>query len=68
MARQEANGNSTLKNLIGQFTVATDPAARHALIIPLIYVWTGVENVNPASRVSRNGYGNASVTRASSPP
>jgi trimeric autotransporter adhesin len=47
-----------LQNLVQQFVNETDPAARHALMTPLIYAWTGTENIDPASR-STYVYGNA---------
>lgn len=47
-----------LQEIIQQFSTETDPTARHALMTPLIYAWTGVENIDPASR-SAQYYGNA---------
>lgn len=47
-----------LQDLVQQFINETDTTARHALITPLIYAWTGTENIDPASR-STYVYGNA---------
>lgn len=48
-----------LKALVQSFTQATTPQDRDALVTELIYHWTGVQDVNPASRTSKMIYGNA---------
>jgi VCBS repeat-containing protein len=48
-----------LKALVTAFTQATTPEDRDALVTQIIYRWTGVQNVDPASRASRRIYGNA---------
>ena len=48
-----------LKALVTVFTQSTAPEDRDALVTQIIYHWTGVQNVDPASRASRMIYGNA---------
>jgi VCBS repeat-containing protein len=48
-----------LKALVTAFTQATTPEDRDALVTQIIYRWTGVQNVDPASRAARMIYGNA---------
>lgn len=48
-----------LKALVTAFTQATTPEDRDALVTQIIYRWTGVQNIDPASRASRMIYGNA---------
>ena len=48
-----------LKDLVQQFIAATDVASRDAIVTNLIYVWAGVEAVDPASRAATQIYGNA---------
>jgi VCBS repeat-containing protein len=48
-----------LKALVTAFTQATIPVDRDALITQVIYRWTGVQDVDPASRAARMIYGNA---------
>ena len=48
-----------LKALVTAFTQAATPEDRDALVTQIIYRWTGVQDVDPASRASRMIYGNA---------
>lgn len=48
-----------LKALVTTFTQAATPQDRDALVTQIIYRWTGVQDVDPASRASRMIYGNA---------
>jgi hypothetical protein len=48
-----------LKALVTAFTQATTPAERDALVTQIIYLWTGVQDVDPASRSATYVYGNA---------
>lgn len=48
-----------LKVLVTAFTQATTPEDRDALVMQIIYRWTGVQDVDPTSRASRTSYGNA---------
>jgi Ca2+-binding RTX toxin-like protein/GH24 family phage-related lysozyme (muramidase) len=57
MAQQDANGSSTLKNLVEQFAAEADPVARNALTTQIIYEWTGVTDKDPLSRTNKV-YGN----------
>jgi Ca2+-binding RTX toxin-like protein len=50
--------SGSLKALVQQFMQATTIADREALLIPLIYKWTGVENIDPTSRAATKIYGN----------
>ncbi|MDD2893857.1 MAG: calcium-binding protein, partial [Halothiobacillaceae bacterium] len=50
MAQQEADEVSTLKDLVEQFAAETDAVARDALVVQIIYEWTGVTGKNQASR------------------
>jgi hypothetical protein len=52
------NSSGQLQALVEQFVNETDPTVRHAMMTPLIYAWTGTENIDPASR-STYVYGNA---------
>ncbi len=54
---QDATGE--LKALVNSFTQAATPEDRDALVTQIIYHWTGVQDVDPASRASRMIYGNA---------
>jgi hypothetical protein len=47
-----------LKALVATFTQATTPEDRDALVTQIIYRWTGVHDINPASRTN-SGWGNA---------
>lgn len=47
-----------LRALVEAFTQATTPQERNRLATQLIYYWTGVQDINPASRASRMIYGN----------
>lgn len=59
LAQQEANGVSTLNDLIGQFAAESDPLARRTLVTAIIYEWTGVTDKDPLSRASwYQAYGN----------
>lgn len=51
--------SGALKGLVEQFAAETDAEARRALIIPILYKWAGVENIDPLSRAARIIYGNA---------
>jgi hypothetical protein len=55
MVRDESG---TLKSLVEQFIAETDAEARRALIIPILYKWAGVENIDPLSRAATKIYGN----------
>lgn len=48
-----------LKALVTAFTQATTPEDRDALVTQIIYRWTGVQDVDPASRAATMIYGNA---------
>lgn len=48
-----------LKALVTAFTEAATPTDRDALVMQIIYRWTGVQDIDPASRASRMIYGNA---------
>lgn len=48
-----------LKALVTAFTLAITPEDRDALVTQIIFRWTGVQDVDPASRASRMIYGNA---------
>ncbi|WP_349617383.1 calcium-binding protein [Azotobacter salinestris] len=48
-----------LQDLVQQFNAETDAAARHALTTQIIYVWAGVEDIDPESRAAKMIYGNA---------
>ncbi|WP_205205206.1 calcium-binding protein, partial [Azonexus hydrophilus] len=48
-----------LKALVTSFTQATTPEDRDALVTQIIYRWTGVQDVDPASRAATMIYGNA---------
>ncbi|MBW7900131.1 MAG: hypothetical protein H3C26_01520 [Rhodocyclaceae bacterium] len=61
MAAQEVVSNHRLKDLVEQFANESDSIARQALITQIIYVWTGVEDKDPASR---GGYVDARVVFA----
>ncbi|WP_189836413.1 putative Ig domain-containing protein [Sulfuriferula multivorans] len=50
--------SGSLKNLVTQFTQAATVADRESLLQSIIYKWTGVENVDPASRAATQIYGN----------
>lgn len=54
-----------LKALVTAFTQATTPEDRDALVTQIIYRWTGVQDVDPASRAARMIYGNACKPRIS---
>jgi len=54
MARDESG---ELKSLVEQFMNETDAETRRALIIPILYKWTGVENIDPLSRAATKVYG-----------
>ncbi|MFA5385841.1 MAG: hypothetical protein WC364_14495, partial [Eubacteriales bacterium] len=56
MVRDESG---QLKALVDQFVAETDAAARHALVIQILYHWAGVEDVDPLSRAATRIYGNA---------
>ena len=47
-----------LQSIVEQFLAETDMTARQAITTQLIYVWAGVENVDPASRAASMIYGN----------
>ena len=53
------DGTGTLKNLVTQFTQTNSVSAREALAQSIIYQWTGVQDVDPASRSATMIYGNA---------
>ncbi|MEQ1767804.1 MAG: hypothetical protein ABL859_10290, partial [Methylotenera sp.] len=50
--------SGTLKNLVTQFSLANTAADRGAILQSIIYKWTGVENIDPASRAATQIYGN----------
>lgn len=52
------DASGELKALVTAFTQATTPEDRDALVTQIIYRWTGVQDVDPASRSSRMIYGN----------
>jgi len=54
---QDATGR--LQTLVQNFVSATDPATRVATLTELIYVWAGVDGVDPNSRAASMIYGNA---------
>jgi len=56
-----------LKSLVEQFMNETDAETRRALIIPILYKWTGVENIDPLSRAATRIYGNVIKNHARSP-
>ena len=47
-----------LQSIVEQFLAETDMTARQAITTQLIYVWAGVENVDPVSRAASIIYGN----------
>ena len=53
------DASGTLKSLVTQFTQAATITEREALLQSIIYKWTGVENIDPASRAATQIYGNA---------
>jgi Ca2+-binding RTX toxin-like protein len=55
----ELDTSGRLKSLVEQFSVETDPTARKEIMLHLMYVWAGVENVDPYSRAATRYYGNA---------
>ncbi|MEO5340554.1 MAG: hypothetical protein H7837_08565 [Magnetococcus sp. MYC-9] len=55
--RQAMVRDDTLKTLVVQFTQATTTAERETLLQSIIYKWTGVENIDPASRADKKLYG-----------
>ena len=59
MAQQAVNGNNRLQSLVEQFTTESDPVARNALTIRIIYEWSGVTDKDPFSRAATIFYGNA---------
>ena len=48
-----------LKALVTNFTQATTPEDRDALVTQIIYRWAGVQDVDPRSRAATQIYGNA---------
>ena len=50
MARERLAGTDTLKTLVDQFIAATDANTRNNLMNQIIYRWTGVDGIDPASR------------------
>ncbi|WP_455232985.1 VCBS domain-containing protein [Geopseudomonas aromaticivorans] len=48
-----------LQDLVQQFAVETDAAARQALTMQIIYAWAGVADIDPESRSAKMIYGNA---------
>lgn len=53
------DASGELKGLVEAFTQATTPQERDLLVTQLIYHWTGVQDIDPASRASKMIYGNA---------
>ena len=47
-----------LQGLVQSFVQESDVTARRQIMTELIYVWTGVENIDPASRAATLIYGN----------
>jgi hypothetical protein len=50
--------SGTLKTLVTQFTQTTSASARETLLTDIIYRWTGVQDIDPASRAASMIYGN----------
>jgi Ca2+-binding RTX toxin-like protein len=55
MAR-DASGK--LQALVQKYAGASDAAVRASLLNDIIYRWTGVQDIDPASRANTQGYGN----------
>jgi len=53
------DSSGALKAVVKQFTEATSITERESLLQTIIYKWTGVENIDPASRAATMIYGNA---------
>lgn len=56
-----------LQSLVSQFSAESDPTARNALVTQIIYVWTGVENIDPANEAANDLAWGVAAYRAPSP-
>ncbi|WP_268988939.1 calcium-binding protein, partial [Chromobacterium violaceum] len=61
--RQAMLKDKELRGLVEQYAAATTVEARKALLLPLIYQWAGVTNVDPNSRDPSKVYGHVMDAR-----
>ncbi|WP_434634767.1 calcium-binding protein [Chromobacterium sp. CV08] len=61
--RQAMLSDGDLRDLVEQYVAAETPEAAKALLLPLIYRWAGVDDVDPASRDPGKVYGHVMDAR-----